>query len=242
MEFTFARWDLVGDDGPPHPVLRVLTDGVIVTDPGHQDCFVSPLVAAEAVWRIVGDRPSSGSWLDAAYRALDGASDGPLRRDAGPPPRVITSEMIADGAVDWVGRKLSLAPTGDWALAEQAGLPITRTGVPAPSPPTPSDRPLSGTVTDEWALVSAAGIPQAVLSESSPKLEPADPQRQLSGDHTAEWVLVRHAVEAAGPPKAGPRSAALDSSPPPASDDPLAGATRDDWSFAGSAGLDPVDE
>jgi hypothetical protein len=243
MELTFARWDLVGGDLPATPVLRVLANGLIATDAEYSDCFVSPLVAAEAVWRVVGDKPASGSWLDAAYRTLDGASVGPLRRNADPAPRVITSELIETGGVTWVNRKLSLAPTGNWALASQAGLPLGATGVPAEvDRPAESGRPLSGTVTGEWALASAAGIPQAEPSESAPDLEPASPDHQLSGDLTAEWALVRHAVQAAGAPEKGKESAVLSSARPAGSDKPLSGTSTQEWSFAGNAGLDPVDE
>ncbi len=206
MELTFARWDLVGDNLPSQPVLRVLADGVVATDAEHDDCFASPLVAAEAVWRVAGDKPASGSWLDAAYRALDGASDCSLQRNGTPASRIITSELLESGIVGWVNHKLSLAPTGIWALASQAGLPV-------------AERP-----------------------DASAELEPASPDHQLSGDHTAEWALVRHAVEAAGPPKAAKDSSILTSARPMGSDKPLSGTSAQEWSFAGNAGLDPVDE
>ncbi len=206
MDLTFARWDLVGNDQLPRTVLRVLVDGLAVSDDGVLDCFVSPIVAAEAAWRVLGDRSGPGSWLDAAYVAADGASSGPLRRDARPPVRIVTSEMIERGAIRWVGRRLALAPTGDWALADQAGLP------------------------------------EAVLSDSAPDLQPVDDEHQLSGDHTAEWVLVRHAVEAAGPPKAGQRAAVLSAQAQPDSEQPLSGASTQEWTFAGNAGHEPLDD
>ncbi len=243
MELTFARWDLVGGDQPSQPVLRVLADGVVATDTEHNDCFVSPLVAAEAVWRIVGDKPASGSWLDSAYRTLDGASAGPLRGDATPTPRVVTSELIEAGGVGWVNRKLSLAPTGNWALASQAGLPLVKASDSVEVVQlSESDRPLSGTVTDEWAMVSAAGLPQAERSDTSAEFEPAPPDHQLSGDQTAEWALVRHAVQAAGAPKVVKDSSILTSPRPSGSDKPLSGSSSQEWSFAGNAGLDPADE
>ncbi len=243
MELSFARWDLVGDDLPPQPVLRVVADGVVATDREHSDCFVSPLVAAEAVWRIVGDKPASGSWLDAAYRTLDGASDGPLRRAAIPAPRIITSELIERGGVGWVKHKLSLAPTGSWALASLAGLPLVKTADGGQvAQLSESERPLSGTTTDEWALVSVAGLPQAEPSTTSAEFEPASPEHQLSGDQTAEWALVRHAVEAAGSPRAAKDSSVLTQARPRSSDKPLSGSSTQEWSFASNAGLDPTDE
>ena len=239
MLLDFARWDLREPNGRTVPVLRLMADGVPVSDPGTADCFISPIVAAEAAWRVRGER-ASGSWLDLAHRALDGTSAGTITRDGDPPARVVTSGLIQGDRVNWVTLKLSLAPTGEWALMSSAGLPLASASQSLPNlEAVESDRPLSGTVTDEWALVSSAGLPAATMSDSTPGIAPVDPRRQLSGDETAEWSLVREAIEAAGPPK-GPTPEPKPAGPPATR--PLSGTGTHEWSFAGPAGIDTVDE
>ena len=240
MQLDFAHWDLVSDDGTTQSVLRALVDGVPVSDSGSTDSFVSPLVAAEAAWRVKGERPGSGSWLDLAFDAFDGEASGVLDGRVDPPVRLITSSLMEESAVDWIRLKLSLAPTGEWAMASDAGIPsATTSGSMRNLSPVDPDRALSGTRTDEWAMASAAGIPQAQLSDSSPALTPVDGGRELSGDQTAEWVLVRHAVEAAGAPKV-PVPEPIPAGP--VADKPLSGTSTHAWSFAERAGVDPADE
>lgn len=239
MKLDFARWDLLGDDGTSLPILRLVADGKLVSDPGHSDCFVSPLVAAEAAWRVRGDRPGSGSWLDLAYDTLDAEATGMLLRVGEPRPRVVSSTLIESGAVLWINNKLSLAPTGEWAMADDAGLGTASQSLPEVQALEASDRPLSGTRTDEWAMASRAGLPPAMLTESTPELQAVDPELQLSGDQTAEWALFKRAIEAAGPPK-GPKKAPKPA--PPAQDKPLSGTGTHEWSFAAEAGVPVMDD
>lgn len=207
MFLRFQRWNLIDAEGRVTAVLRLVEDGELLTDPGHQDCFTNTAAAAEAAWLVSQGPPPRGTWLQAADVAMDSEpvdAIGPADR---PLPRRIDPDLVAHGDVKWLADLAgqSLAGTISFDKLPAAGVrQADQSGADALDAFLTSDdeedtAPLSGQATREWALADFAGV-----ATSSPKPPPQDDglgtvsDGPLSGRATKEWDLVDLAGVATG--------------------------------------------
>ncbi len=180
MGVNLHCWELEEADGRRKPVLRVHKDGTVCTDPGREDCFSSPMAAAEAAWRMTGRQHGAvPRWLESAHAALELPPTGRILAGDFHPPRVLGSAALADGSVAWISKGTGTEPSHPPAVRpplpspppripaeeartevaptqQRAGAPAT---IPTPNPPPPGrpDEPLSGPESGEWAFADIAG-------------------------------------------------------------------------------------
>jgi hypothetical protein len=213
---TLQRMDLHEADGRRKPVLCVLLEGQTCTDPGSVDCFVSPMAAAEAAWRLAG-RPANAvaRWLETAHAALELPASGVLLASDFHPPRILGSAALADGSVRW----LAGAGGGQGPSKAPGAPPAPPSAPPAIEPRRPTSSPRAPS---PWAT-----SPPLPSGPSRPPIEAAPrgapdpaPRRPLPGP----------------PPGPHPRSAAPVTTSPEPGFEPLSGLDSGDWAFVDAAG------